>query len=167
VASARHASSFSTRVKNSAWRCGGNQCEKLPQQTIEELMMRFSAAMALAGVVVVGTCAAARADDTGVAGIHEWRHVGAKICFSDHYHDGSGSGSSQHAAMVDAVRAWQEFTVFEYGSDWGSYERAVGKSASCSASGASMTCHISAIPCKSGGVAPVGHRRVVRVKHKT
>ena len=45
----------------------------------------------------------AAADDTGVANIHTQRRVGSKICFTDHDHDGSGTGRDQATAMREGA----------------------------------------------------------------
>lgn len=108
----------------------------------------------IAAAALVGSMVGAYADDNGVAGaLHSFRRVGSKVCLDGHFHDGSGTGSSQRAAMADAVKGWQEFTAFEYGTDWGAYGNAVSKSASCDRASSSFNCQVSAIPCR------VGHRR--------
>ena len=110
---------------------------------------------AISCVVALVTLAAgistAFADNSGMASIHAWRNVGGKTCFVDHFHDGSGSGPNQQAAMNDAIRSWQNFTDLEYGSDWASYSNSISKSASCSKGPSTVSCQISSIPCKSGG----------------
>ncbi len=109
-------------------------------------------AVALLVGCVAGIGAPAFADDTGVAqALHGMKRVGSKTCLDDHFHDGSGTGASQKVAMADAVKNWQGFTAFEYGSDWGAYGNAVAKSASCDRGMSSFTCQVSAIPCKVGG----------------
>ena len=113
--------------------------------------MRATSLIAIAALV--GSAITAYADDTGVAGIHTWRQVAGRTCFVDHFHDGSGSGATQKAAMIDAVKNWEGFTAFEYGSDWGSYANSVSKSASCDRSTTQFNCHLSSIPCKGGALA--------------
>lgn len=103
---------------------------------------------ALAGCVA-GIGAPALADDTGVAGaLHGFKRIGNKTCLDGHFHDGSGIGASQKIAISDAVKNWQGFTAFEYGSDWSAYGNAVSKSATCDRGSSSFTCQVSAIPCK-------------------
>jgi hypothetical protein len=89
-----------------------------------------------------------QASETGVAGIHSWVRVGGKTCLLDHYHDGSGSGASKAAAQASAIRSWADFTAWEYGSSWGRYGLAVGKSMNCSGGGGSWSCNTSARACR-------------------
>jgi hypothetical protein len=80
---------------------------------------------ALVGVFALaaslGQSQPAQADETGVASIHSWVRTGGKTCLVDHYHDGSGSGSTRGSAQAAAIRAWAEFTAGEYGTSWGRY----------------------------------------------
>ena len=119
--------------------------------------MRLSKTL-MALAVLVGGATLARADETGIAGIHDWHRVGDRICFVDHYHDGAGHGSSQKAALAEAIKSWQDFTDLEYGSDWASFSKAAAKSTPCTSSGGGFECSVHAIPCKSAGVAASNHR---------
>ena len=101
----------------------------------------------------VGISGAAVADETGLAGIHSWHKVGSRTCFEDHFHDGSGTGATQNAAMTDAIKSWQSFTALEYGSAWAAYNNSVSKSAKCDRSTTGFTCSVSSIPCKGGAIA--------------
>lgn len=84
-----------------------------------------------------------------LADMHAKVRVGGKLCFADHSHSGSSSGhSSRKAAEMAAIRSWQDFTAWEYGSAWGSYSTAVGKSMNCSGGG-SWGCNVDARPCRS------------------
>jgi hypothetical protein len=100
----------------------------------------------LASLVLPGI--AAQAEEAGLAGLHSWVRVGGRTCMADHYHDGNGTGRSRAAAQASAIRAWVDFTAWEYGSRWGSYSAAVGKSMSCSGGGGSWSCSTSARPCR-------------------
>jgi hypothetical protein len=93
---------------------------------------------------MLAAAAPALADDSGFAYSHDIRGR----CMVDHYHYGSGSGSTKTAAMRDAIGSYQSFTDFEYGSDWARWSRAAGKRASCTKSGSGFDCQISARPCK-------------------
>jgi hypothetical protein len=102
--------------------------------------------------------AIAKADDTGVAQmLHDARRVGNKLCLTDHAHDGYSSGAaSRKAAEAEAVKAWAEFTAWEYGTDWAQWGKAVGKRLTCSEAGTSWGCHAEGRPCRdavSGGAA--------------
>jgi hypothetical protein len=110
--------------------------------------------------VVLGSVAAATvamsiwasatwADDTGVASIHALRREGGRICMVDHWHFGSsGAQRSQGVAQRTAIRAWQEFTDFEYGSDWARFSRAAAKRVRCSRRSAGWYCDVEARPCR-------------------
>ena len=108
--------------------------------------LTFAGVFALAALLAPG--AHVEASETGVAGIHSWVRVGGKTCLVDHYHDGSGSGSSRAAAQSAAIRAWAEFTAWEYGSSWGRYGLAVGKSMNCDRGMGSWSCNTSARACR-------------------
>jgi hypothetical protein len=64
-------------------------------------------------VGLVATAVPAHAQETGLAGMHEWVRIGGRTCLLDHYHDGSGSGPTRAAAMRAAIGAWSDFTAFE------------------------------------------------------
>jgi hypothetical protein len=102
--------------------------------------------LALAATLVQG--APVQAAETGVASIHSWVRVGGKTCLVDHYHDGSGSGASKSAAQAAAIRSWVEFTAWEYGSSWGRYGLAVGKSMNCDRGMSGWSCSTSARACR-------------------
>ena len=120
--------------------------------------MRITAPL-IAAFALVGGVTGIAAQESGLAGLHEWRRVGSKTCFVDHYHDGSGSGPSQQAAVAQAVRSWTDFTVLEYGSAWGSYANSISKSVSCNRGASDFTCSISSIPCKGGAMQAAPKRR--------
>jgi hypothetical protein len=71
----------------------------------------------------------AQAQD-GLAGMHEWTRAGGRTCMLDHFHDGSGTGASRGQAQAAAIRAWAEFTSWEYGPRWGRYGAAASKTMS-------------------------------------
>ena len=88
-------------------------------------------------------------EETGIAGIHAWVKVGRKTCMVDHFHDGSGTGPTRIMAERAAIRAWAEFTAWEYGSAWGRYAMAASKKATCSREGgSSWRCAVEARPCR-------------------
>lgn len=92
----------------------------------------------------------ANADETGLAGMHDWRKEGARTCLSGHFHDGTGKGQNRKAAEARAVASWSSFTVLEYGTTWGSYALAANKKMDCTQNGASLwSCEVSARPCKT------------------
>jgi hypothetical protein len=102
-------------------------------------------------VLLLAAAIAARADDTGLAGIHDWRKEGGRTCLSDHYHDGAGTGETRKAAEASAIASWTDFTVLEYGTVWGSYKIAAGKQMNCTEKGAKeWSCATTARPCAGG-----------------
>jgi len=103
-------------------------------------------ALALASLFVSGS--GARAEETGLAGMHDWVRAGSRTCMADHYHDGSGSGRTKRAARRAAIRSWSDFTAWEYGNSWGHYSRAASKSMHCSGHRGNWTCSTSARPCR-------------------
>lgn len=81
--------------------------------------------------------------------MHDWRKVGKKTCMVDHYHGGSGTGSSMKAAEAAAAKDWIGFTDLEYGSAWADVRIAISKTLNCSRTGAKdFSCRIDAIPCR-------------------
>jgi hypothetical protein len=93
-------------------------------------------------------CQPADADETGLADIHAQRREHGRTCMSEHFHYGSGRASSKGAALRAAVATWTNFTVFEYGSDWGSFSRAGSRARNCTDEGKLWSCRVQARPCK-------------------
>ncbi len=113
--------------------------------------MRSLFAGLVAAVLLAAPLAEAVADDTGVAQLlHSVRREGRNLCLSDHFHDGHSSGeATRKAAELAAIKAWAEFTNWEYGTDWARWQKAASKRMTCSQSGpTSWSCHAEARPCK-------------------
>ncbi len=108
----------------------------------------FGCISALALGVMLATSGAAVAQDTGLAGMHTWVRVGGRTCLVDHFHDGSGSGPTRAAAQRAAIRAWIDFTAWEYGGRWGSYGASVSKRMSCTGGPGNYSCETSSRPCR-------------------
>lgn len=88
------------------------------------------------------------AQETGLSGLHAKVRVGNKICFADHYHNGSSSGhKTRKAAEAAAISDWAGFTSWEYGNAWGQFGMAESKSISCSNVGG-WGCQLEARPCR-------------------
>jgi hypothetical protein len=105
----------------------------------------------LAFVVAAFTASIAPAlaqSETGFASMHTQARVKGKLCMTEHYHYGSGSGSTKALAQRDAIGSWQSFTDFEYGSVWARFNNAEAKKVSCSQSGGSFSCQVEARPCR-------------------
>jgi len=111
-------------------------------------MKRYTVGVAALVMALVAGDALAQSQETGIAEIHSWTKVGRKTCMSDHFHDGSGSGASRVLAERAAVRAWVEFTAWEYGDSWGRYNMAVSKKATCSRESEGWHCAVEARPCR-------------------
>lgn len=111
--------------------------------------MKKSWILPLFAVAAFITPGQTKADDTGFAYIHDMKpEKGRRICMTDHYHDGAGKGGTREEAEKSAKSSWASFTIFEYGSDWGSYELASTAKMDCSQSGGAWNCNTSAKPCK-------------------
>jgi hypothetical protein len=106
------------------------------------------AGCALALGVLVGVGAGAQAEETGLAGIHTWVRVGGKTCLADHFHSGSGSGSTRTQAERQAIQSWVDFTAWEYGSSWGRYILSASKKMTCQR-GDGWSCFVEARPCRT------------------
>jgi hypothetical protein len=106
----------------------------------------MAAAAALLGMLVLNE--GALAGETGIAIIHPWMKIGNRTCFTDHYHYGSGNGPTRSHAQAAAIKSWTWPTDLEYGSSWGDYRLAAGKSMKCSQRGAVWTCDTQARPCR-------------------
>lgn len=91
---------------------------------------------------------AVKANETGLASIHDWRREGGRTCMSDHFHYGSGKGPTRKKAEAAAISSWASFTDLEYGSSWARYSLAAGKAMSCLQSSESWNCDVRARPCK-------------------
>ena len=103
-------------------------------------------ALALGLLVAAGDAAVAQ--DMGLASMHTWVRVGGRVCMLDHFHDGSGSGSTRAAAQRAAIQSWTDFTAWEYGRRWGSWGASVSKKMGCSGGGGSYSCSVSSRPCR-------------------
>jgi hypothetical protein len=86
-------------------------------------------------------------DGMGLAGMHAWSKAGGKTCMADHFHDGQGTGATKAQAQAAAVRAWADFTAWEYGRRWARWQLSASKSESCSGSRGNISCNVSARPC--------------------
>ncbi|MDX2308312.1 MAG: hypothetical protein NW216_08755 [Hyphomicrobium sp.] len=104
----------------------------------------------LAAVTTVGLMSpmVAMADDSGMASIHDLRREGGRICMSDHWHYGNGTGGSRKSAEADAIGSWSSFTAMEYGSDWARFKRAASRKVACSPSSSGFDCSVEARPCR-------------------
>ncbi len=90
------------------------------------------------------------AQQTGLAGIHTWVPVGHKTCMATHTHEGSGNGKTKKDAERAAVRAWESFTIWEYGPSWGRYSLSESKTINCDrTAGTEFSCQVSSRPCIS------------------
>ena len=111
-------------------------------------MHRFLGAAVVIASIGATVAPTSAAQEEGLAGMHSWRRVGGRTCFSDHSHDGSGTGSSRRQAEGAAIRNWISFTALEYGNAWAHYSMAVGKTMRCDSSGQSWWCSTEAYPCR-------------------
>lgn len=115
---------------------------------LSKFLQHGAVALATATVILAASLSSASADETGMASIHEWRVERGKVCMSDHFHTGNGSGRTKKLARVAAIKAWQEFTAWEYGTTWASFRRAGSKSISYSRSMDGWDATVEARACK-------------------
>lgn len=80
--------------------------------------------------------------------LHDQRREGNRICFSDHFHQGSGIGKNEKVATAAAVLSWREFTAWEYGDRWGDWRLANSKEIKCDKEGGQVQCLVWARPCR-------------------
>jgi len=118
-----------------------------------EFDMPRLALLALAGASIFATtmpfAISVQADDTGMAtSLHAVRREGGRLCLVDHWHSGSGDGSTKARAQNAAIRSWSGFTNFEFGSDWARYGLAASKSVRYSKSDSGWSAYIEARPCR-------------------
>jgi hypothetical protein len=86
-------------------------------------------------------------DGMGLAGIHAWIKASGKTCMADHFHDGQGTGPTRTQAQAAAVRAWTDFTAWEYGRRWARWQLSASQSGSCSGGSGNINCNVSSRPC--------------------
>lgn len=109
--------------------------------------MRAVLPSALAGFLIVASSAVAFADETGMASMHEWRSERGITCHADHFHSGSGEGPTKAAARKAAITSWQEFTAFEYGTDWAYFRHAGSKAIGYSKTANGWSATVEGRPC--------------------
>lgn len=106
-------------------------------------------ARTLLAVTILATAPfAANAADEGLAGSHDLRKEGGKLCMSDHAHSGSGTGASKEAARRAAIVSWNEFTTFEYGRAWGSYANSGSQKTSYTKEASGWSATVEGRPCR-------------------
>lgn len=110
--------------------------------------------MARSCMATLASCAAifcagmpASADETGLASMHSWRTERGTTCMVDHFHYGSGEGRTKKHARDAAIKSWQEFTAFEYGTDWAHFRKAASKTIGYSTTTSGWSATIEARPC--------------------
>jgi len=103
----------------------------------------------IATVLVLVGSSGALANQTGLAGMHEWTKERGRTCMKSHYHSGAGSGPTKRAARRAAIRSWREFTAWEYGTDWASFRRAASRGISYRKTSSGWSASVRARPCVS------------------
>lgn len=101
---------------------------------------------------ISGGAAPLTAGETGIAGIHEWHTVGRKTCIKDHWHYGNSSArATKKEAEAEAIKGWEDFTGWDYGTDWMSYKLAENRASKCERAGTTATvwsCQVEGRACK-------------------
>ena len=111
--------------------------------------MKGVIAFGATGLLALGLaarCAEAQ-EGMGLAGIHTWVKIAGKTCMADHFHDGQGNGPTKAQAQAAAIRAWTDFTAWEYGRRCAKWQLSVSKSANCSGSRGNISCSVQSRPC--------------------
>lgn len=111
--------------------------------------MKGVTAAIVAGVLAGGLApiSAAAQDGMGLAGIHDWVKIAGKTCMADHFHDGQGTGPTKAQAQSAAIRAWTDFTAWEYGRRWAKWQNSVSRSGNCTGSRGNISCNVTSRPC--------------------
>lgn len=108
-------------------------------------------------LTIVGGAAPLNAGETGIAAIHAWHTVGRKTCIKDHWHYGNSSPrATKKEAEAEAIKGWEDFTGWDYGTDWMSYKLAESRASKCErvgTSGGAWTCQVEARACKLNKVS--------------
>jgi hypothetical protein len=108
--------------------------------------MRFS--MLALGFIALATPMAASAQEiTGLAAMHDMRRERGKLCMSDHWHSGNGSGATKDAAQKAAIRSWIDFTNLEYGRRWASFSNSASRKVSYSKESSGWSASVEGRPC--------------------
>ena len=79
---------------------------------------------------------------------HSSVKIGRKLCFSSHYHSGSGTGATKAKAKLAAIRSWASFTDFEYGPAWARWSLSVSKQARYTKEVTGWSATVESRPCK-------------------
>lgn len=112
--------------------------------------MRIPLTAAAAVAFTFVTITATPTDANTLANMHTIKPVGGKMCMVDHpHHRESGAFRSKAQAKARVIRAWENYTRFEYGSAWASYRLAIKKNLKCTtSSGGQTSCTLVAYPCR-------------------
>lgn len=108
--------------------------------------MRFRT-FALALIAITAPVAASAQQVSGLAAMHDLRREKGKLCMSDHWHSGNGTGATKDAAQKAAIRSWIDFTDLEYGGRWASFANAASKKVSFSKESAGWSASVEGRPC--------------------
>jgi hypothetical protein len=105
-------------------------------------------ALAIAAIAVSMPFAASAQEVSGLAAMHDLRREGGRLCMSDHFHWGNGSGSTKQAAQKAAIRSWIDFTDLEYGGRWASFSNAASRKTSFTKESAGWSATVEGRPCR-------------------
>src|SRR4029077_11125850 len=111
--------------------------------------MKGVTAVIVAGMLALGLApsSAAAQDGMGLAGIHDWVKVAGRPCMADHFNEGQATGPTNAQAQAAAIRAWTDFTAWEYGRRWARWQNSVSRSGSCSGTRGNISCNVTSRPC--------------------
>lgn len=114
-------------------------------------MLRITPGFVVSVIISCSIVYQVQADDSGLAGaLHDLGKEKGKICMVDHFHNGTSfDQKSKRKALKEAIKSWEEFTAWEYGSDWGKFRRARSRGQRCNKSEKTWSCSVEARPCRT------------------
>lgn len=102
----------------------------------------------IAIALLAAMSATVRAQDGGLAEMHDLGKEGGKLCMTEHSHSGSGTGATKNAAKAAAVRSWIDFTNLEYGRAWASFANSASQKTSYTKEQTGWSATVEGRPCK-------------------
>ena len=109
---------------------------------------KLIAALIVSASLTATAQAFAKAQDDDLLAPHSAYIKGRLQCLETHSHVGGADGRTKRLALRAAIREWQSFTAWEYGSAWASYRRAAGKSVEYIKAEVGWTARVEARPCR-------------------
>ena len=84
-----------------------------------------------------------------LANMHTLKPVNGKLCMVNHPHyRESGTYRTKAQAQARVIRAWENYTRFEYGRAWARYDLSIKKNMTCVTGAGGTSCTLVAHPCR-------------------